>query len=282
MGPGDPCLRIDAPDCLRIALNTPEGVVAATFWHRGDEIQTQLVGDAKSWIADHLSELIGLQYQPPQFEEPRRLREIAHRFQGMRIPRLPCISARLVQIILQQLVSFRDACHGWRQLVYRFGQRVPGHDDLWFPPGADVLRGLVSHQFVECGILPQHGRRIVEVMRHSTKIEARWNAGRDPESLDRTCELLQHIPGIGPWTIGFLRGAGLGDPDAEVLGDYSHPKHVSYFFTGNTTADDEEMLRLLEPYRPHRFYVLALLLKGSPPPPRQGPRCPSIRERFRW
>ncbi len=281
MGQGDPCLRFDGPNHLRLALNTQDGPVAVTLKHRGDEIQADLVGDGQSWIADHLSELIGLQYPPPRFEVPRRLREIAHRFQGMRIPRLPCISARLVQIILQQLVSFRDACHGWRQLVHRFGQPVPGHEDLWFPPGPDILRRPVSHQFVECGILPQHGRRIVEAMRHSSKIEACWNAGRDPESLECTCELMLRIPGIGEWSIGFLRGAGLGDPDAVVLGDYSHPKHVSYFFTGNTTAEDKEMLRLLEPYRPHRFYVLALLLKGSPPAPRQGTRRRSIRGRFR-
>ena len=66
-----------------------------------------------------------------------------------------------------------------------------------------------------------------------------------------------------------------------VLGDYGHPHQVAHFFTGKDRSDDAEMLRLLEPHRPHRFRVLNLLIMGAPPAPRYGPRRASLRERFR-
>ena len=76
----------------------------------------------------------------------------------------------------------------------------------------------------------------------------------------------------------------MGDADAEVLGDYSMPKLVSYFFENDLQAadqaTDDDLIRLLEPYRPHRFYVLTLLNRGAKPPPRRGPRRKSLRERF--
>ncbi|MEM8866321.1 MAG: DNA-3-methyladenine glycosylase 2 family protein, partial [Planctomycetota bacterium] len=181
-----------------------------------------------------------------------------------------------------QLVSFRDACAGWRQLVRRYGTPSPDLPKLWYPPEPGVLKRLVSSQFIECGILPQHGRRIVETMRRATRLEEAWNAGDGADAADRLCNRLELLPGIGPWTIGFLRGSSLGDVDAELVGDYSHPKHVAHFFGKPIAgADDEQMLKLLEPYRPHRFYALCLIILGSPAPPRRGPRRRSIRDRLR-
>ena len=281
MGQGDPCLRFDGANGMRLALLTPEGPAAVILRQDGEQIATQTCGDGGEWLKPHLPAMLGIDYQPPDIREPRALKDIAVRLSGMRIPRLPAISLRVVQIILQQLISYRDACAGWRQIVHRYGSPVPRHDDLWFPPTPAVLRRLASHEFIECGVLPQHGRRIVEAMRHTMKIEAAWQAGTSATSIDRTCDFLSLIPGIGPWTVGFLRGTGLGDSDAEVRGDYGHPKHVSYFFNHHVDADDEEMLRLLEPYRPHRFYVLSLLINGTPKPPRRGPRGRSLRDRLR-
>ena len=53
------------------------------------------------------------------------------------------------------------------------------------------------------------------------------------------------------------------------------------FFRGSEDADDDDMLRLLDPFRPHRFYVLSLLLKGGPVPPRRGPRATRLRYRLK-
>ncbi len=281
MGSGDPCLQIDAPDRLRLALQSPHGPATIEVIQEASRLRVTLVGAASEWFSQHMEALLGIGFRPPTIRTPRRLRDVAHRFAGMRVPQLPSVSLRLVQILLQQLISFRDACAGWRNLVHRHGTPVQSSSGLWFPPPPRILAKMVSYQFVECGILPQLGQRVVAAMRSSSRIETIWDAGRDAGAADRTCDSLRRIPGIGPWTIGFLRGAGLGDADAVVLGDYGHPRHVAHFFTGRETADDQEMLRLLEPYRPHRFYTLALLLQGVPRLPRRGPRRNRLRDRFR-
>lgn len=280
MGPADPCLRVEPTGRVRLAMQTCDGPAAADMQIKAGTVEASCRGEAGEQLLPELSDVLGLWFEPPQIDHPSKLRRIAKKYEGMRIPRLPAISLRLVQIILQQLISYRDACYGWRQLVLKHGCRVAGDDDLWYPPSPDVIRKLASYQFIECGIPPKHGRRIVEAMRFSKRLESLWADGRDADCADRVCELLAKIPGIGPWTIGFLRAAGLGDADAEILGDYGHPKHVSYFFTGSADGDDAEMLRLLEPYRPYRSYVLCLLIKGAPTPPRRGPKRRSLRDQY--
>ena len=114
------------------------------------------------------------------------------------------------------------------------------------------------------------------------RLEATWGGGVAATARERTCALLSQQRGVGPWTIGYLRGSALGDSDAVVLGDYGFPRQVAYFFTGQPQeATDDDMLRLLQPYRPHRFYVLALLLKSGLRPPRRGPRRARLRDRLR-
>jgi len=281
MGRGDPCFQFASPQLLRFTTPTPAGPAVCTIVHQGEQLEFTSAGDGGEWIAPFAADIAGVNFQPPDLEQPPRLKAIAHQYAGMRLPKLPAISLRLVQVILQQLITFRDACAGWRNLVHRHGTAVPEQPDLWFPPTPQALSRLVSTQFIECGILPKHGRTVVEAMRRSRRIEQAWATGAEPESLQRVSNLLAKLPGIGPWTIGFLRGTGLGDADAEVWGDYSHPKHIAYFFEQAEDATDEDMFRLLEPYRPHRFYAMSLVVKGSPRPPRRGPRRRSLRERFR-
>lgn len=281
MGRGDPCFRFDSPRQLRLAVQTPEGPAVCHIIHEQDRVRVTTSGPAGDWLSPYGADIAAVRYQPPELSEPAKLKTIALQHAGMRLPRLPVVSIRLVQIILQQLISFRDACAGWRNLVQRYGTPVPHEPDLWYPPTPLELARLVSTQFIECGILPRHGRTIVDAMRRSRRIEQAWAAGQDPESLERVSSLLAKLPGIGPWTIGFLRGTSLGDADAELRGDYSHPGHVAYFFGGGAEATDEAMFRLLEPYRPHRFYAMSLIARGSPRPRRRGPRRRSLRERFR-
>lgn len=281
MGRGDPCFQFDSPQVLRFTTLTPAGPAICEIVHQGEQLKVTCSGDGGPWLAPFAADIAGVSYQPPEFTHPPRLKAITHEHAGMRLPKLPTISIRLVQVILQQLITFRDACVGWRNLVHRHGTAVDSQPDLWLPPTPQELSRLASSQFIECGILPKHGRTIVEAMRRSRRIEEAWARGEEPESLERVSNLLAKLPGIGAWTIGFLRGTGLGDADAEVWGDYSHPKHIAYFFERAETATDEDMFRLLEPYRPHRFYAMSLIVKGSPRPPRRGPRRRSLRERFR-
>ena len=278
LGRGDPCVRIDSEHVVRCALSTRQGAAALRLTREPETLRVELVGDDLEWLQPRLPAALGLSFTPPILEGPHRLRALAHRLAGLRLLKLPVLFPRIVQLILQQLVTFQDACHGWRSLVQRYGIAVD--DDLYLPPTPAVLARLASYQFVECGILPQHGRRIRGLARLADRIETLWGVGDSPDAINQTSDYLLHQRGIGPWTVGDLRGSAMGDDDAIVIGDYGFPKHVAYFFEGREEADDDEMLRILEPYQPHRFYVLSLLIKGTKPPPRRAPRHRLLRHRL--
>ncbi|MEM9185206.1 MAG: hypothetical protein AAGB00_01770 [Planctomycetota bacterium] len=291
MGAGNPCLR-HSVSAAEMTLATPAGGVVVLAQRGADALRVSLAGAGAGWVRPHLPGLFGLLDDATGFAPEGRLRRVVQKHTGLRLPRLPVVSHRLVQVVLQQLISFRDACRGWRRLVLRYGEAVPGGGGLYLPPAAGRLATLTVAEYTACDILPRHARLIRELAKQAAGLERLWDAGAAADSTgsggdgsdgaaDRLSDYLLRQPGVGPWTVGYLRGAGLGDADAVVLGDYGHPHHVAYFFTGKERSDDAEMLRLLEPYRPHRFRVLQHLILGSAPPPRRGPRRARLNRRLR-
>ena len=279
MGKGNPCLRHDDTRA-QLTLDTPEGVVAVAATHAGESLQVLADGPGAEWVEPRLGALFGLRDDASGFAPTGKLKRLADANRGLRLPRLPTVFARSVQVVLQQLITFRDACRGWRLLTQRFGEEVPGSDGLFYPPPAERIARLATYQLMECDIAPKHARVILALAKQAAGLERLWGGGDDHAAIDRLSEHLLAQTGIGDWTVGYLRGAGLGDADALVLGDYGHPHHVAYFFTGQERSDDAEMVRLLEPYRPHRFRALTLLIQGAKPPPRRGPRREPLRKRF--
>ena len=68
------------------------------------------------------------------------------------------------------------------------------------------------------------------------------------------------------WTSAEVRSRALGDPDAVSFGDYHVAKDIGWAVTG-TPYDDEELRAFLEPWRPQRNRVAALIaLAGRRPP----------------
>ena len=76
---------------------------------------------------------------------------------------------------------------------------------------------------------------------------------------DEAAVALESLPGISAWTTAKTLEVSHGDPDQVPVGDF-HMKHVVvHHMTGRDRGTDEEMLELLEPFRPHRGRVLRLL-----------------------
>lgn len=282
MGRADPCVDRESPDRVRLAFAGSSGPVVITAYHSDATLHVCVEGDDATFFESRLTGLLGLEFPlPPKLEGPRRLREIAHRRQGMRLPRTPLLFPQLVKTVLQQLVSWNDATHGWRQLVQRYGTSLSGEAKLFAPPTPKALARLATHHFVECGILPEHGRRIVRLARIADRIETTWGGGLSEDAIRETCELLEHQRGVGPWTLAMLRGTAMGDGNVVVRGDYGLPSQVAYFFGEPTPATDDDLERLLEPYRPHRFLVTWLIVLSGHKPPRRGPRAARLRDRMR-
>ena len=82
---------------------------------------------------------------------------------------------------------------------------------------------------------------------------------------------LASIRGIGPWTLGLIKAVAFGDTDAVPVGDYHIPNTVAWNLHGISRATDDEMLEMLEPYKPHRWRVIRLCKMNSSAP-KYGPR----------
>ncbi|CAN5413482.1 hypothetical protein BH09ACT12_BH09ACT12_15210 [soil metagenome] len=154
-------------------------------------------------------------------------------------------------------------------LVHRFGERAPGpgvERKLWVQPAADVLRTIPSWEWLRMHIDPARSRTIVTTARVAGTLERLTTL--TPHEVDRR---LRSLPGIGVWTSAEVRSRAFGDPDAVSFGDYHIAKDVGWALTG-TPFDDDEMAAFLEPYRPQRGRVPALLAAGGLRRPRHGPR----------
>ncbi len=90
----------------------------------------------------------------------------------------------------------------------------------------------------------------------------------DPDEADRR---LRSQPGIGEWTSAEVRSRAMGDADAVSFGDYHVAKDIGWALTGEQ-MDDGQLAELLEPWRPHRGRVQALLGLAGLRRPRHGPR----------
>jgi AraC family transcriptional regulator of adaptative response / DNA-3-methyladenine glycosylase II len=121
-----------------------------------------------------------------------------------------------LQAVLGQQVSVAAARTAMTRLATALGERLPlalagDGPDLLFPSaatvaehGADVLRG--------------PARRTATVVGLAAALDGglALHAGRDPDGFHAD---LTALPGIGPWTAGYLAIRILGDPDELLPGD---------------------------------------------------------------
>jgi 3-methyladenine DNA glycosylase/8-oxoguanine DNA glycosylase len=203
--------------------------------------------------------LLGLHDTPSSFQPPEgpgRLRILARRGRGLHLPCSPFVFDGLTGVILQQRVAWRDATRSYRLLAEKAGEPAPGPTDLRLPPSPRRWAALSGHELERAGVDGQRARALRGAARHADAIDAVFGLPR-AEARAR----LAALPGCGPWTVGMTLGYVLGDPDAVIPGDLHLPRLVSWALTGDVsgTANDERMLRLLEPYAGHRFRLVRLL-----------------------
>jgi 3-methyladenine DNA glycosylase/8-oxoguanine DNA glycosylase len=266
MGSFDPTLRVD-DHRVQLAIRTPDGPVGLVIDQHETNVEARGWGDGSHWIAERLDRLLGLQDSPKSFQPSDRvMKSLVRRFSGMHLPRFPRVFDRVVQVILLQRVSWRDAVAAWKRMVQRLGEDAPGPLSQILPPCPRTLASTPYYELVGCGVPHRQARTIQQVAFHARRIEE--SAEQGIESFTKT---LSAIPGIGPWTIGYLHGIALADPDATLPGDYNLPHTVSWVLAGEERGDEKRMMGLLEPYRGHRFRVIRLIWMKGAKPPRHGP-----------
>ncbi len=259
------------PDGWWLGSRTPEGPGSIRVTRTREELIGEAWGEGSGWLLDRLGDLGGLSDDPARFETDHPLvSELHRRHQGWRFGRTGLVFDSLVAAVCAQKVTGEEASAAVRGLSYRFGDPAPGpNPGVRLPPAAERMAAAPYWEFHDLHLEKRRADVIRAVSAEHDAIDCL--ALSSPQ--DAAAELAR-FRGIGAWSVAKTLEVSHGDPDQVAVGDF-HIKHmVVHHLTGKDRGTDEEMLELLEPFRPHRGRV-ARLLHTLGHEPKFGPRMPA-------
>ena len=274
-GRADPTHRVTEDGAVWRTSAMPTGPVTYRLTQSSlADVVCQAWGPGAEELVAGLPDLLGARDTAEGFEPHcTLLADTAARVPGLRIPRTGRVVEALVPAVLEQKVTGKEARAAFRYLVLRFGTPAPGPAPagMRVPPTAEVWRHVPSWEWHRAGVDPKRSRTICLAMRVAARLEE--VVGMGPADAARR---LTAVSGIGVWTVAEVAQRALGDTDALSVGDYHLSQSVGWALAGRP-LDDEGMVELLEPWRPHRYRVVRLLecsssLPGGSGKPRFGPR----------
>ena len=247
---------VDADGWWR-GFRTPSGEVTLNLHRRRPEIlEARAWGRGAEWALGMLTAISGLDDDPAGFatEDPI-IHHLHRRHQGWRFARTGLVLDALVEAVVAQKVTSTEAKRSMRGLQRAFSESAPGpKKGLRLPPDPEQLAAAPYYRLHEVGIEKARADILRRVSSNRLRIEA---MGDDVTAT--VAERLASVRGVGRWTIAKTLAISHGDPDQVAVGDFHHKHIVVYHLTGRPRGTDEEMLQLLEPFRPHRGRVVRLL-----------------------
>ena len=268
-GPYDPCIRVDGTGAIWRATRTPEGPSTTRFAQTSGGVEIESFGPGAAWSIESAPGLLGADDDPTGFAPTGKLGAIYRANPGIRITRTKAVYEAAIRSICEQLVTGREAQRTFAKLTRAFGEKAPGPVDLWLPPSPKKIARLTYGELHPSGLEAKRALTLREVARAATSIE---KTAAMP--IAEAYRKLAHVRGIGPWTLAEIAVVAWGDADAVSVGDFHLKNTVVYAFTGKPRGTDEQMLELLEPYRPHRARVVKLIEAAGIRAPRFGARRP--------
>ena len=221
-----------------------------------DVVECEAWGAGVAEFADALPAMLGVDDDASGFSPLEPTIAAAHRnAPHLRLGRTGRVLEALIPAVIEQRVAGADSFRSWRLLVTRYGGPAPGPAPahMRVPPSTEVWRRIPSWEFHRANVDPGRARTIVGCAQRASSLERL--SGRAPESARNA---LTSVPGVGVWTAAETAQRAFGDADALSVGDYHLAKAVGWALLGHA-IDDAEMVRLLEPLRPHRYRAVRLL-----------------------
>lgn len=266
-GPGDPCFQIDADGAIwRTSLQRTGAVTGRIVRTARQTVCCQAWGEGAEEFIDNLPGLLGLDDDTAGFQPGHPVvARAAGRVPHLRLGRTGRVLEALIPAVLEQRVQGVDAFRSWRLLVTRYGSAAPGPapPKMRVPPSAQTWRRIPSWEFHRANVDPGRARTVVACAAHADSLE---------RQTDR--DTFTALPGVGVWTAAEVAQRALGDADALSVGDYHLSTMIGTTLLGHP-IDDDAMVELLEPMRPHRYRVVRLLeVSGLARLTRRGPRLP--------
>ncbi|MGB1505839.1 MAG: DNA-3-methyladenine glycosylase family protein [Acidimicrobiales bacterium] len=235
---------------------TPDGPASVAFRTGTDgTIRADAWGPGTDWALTQLPSLLGADDETVDDFRPTHpvVRHLAGQFASLRLGSTNRWYEALTAAAIGQRVVAADARTSRTRLAFRYGRQpvalapVPA-----FPEPGRMLR-LPDHDFHCVGIDRGRARVVRVAARYAERIEQLAEVpGADAD------QLLQRLPGVGPWTAALATSVAGGHADAVPVGDLHIPRLVSRALSGED-GDDNRMLELLEPFRGHRQRVVRLI-----------------------
>jgi AraC family transcriptional regulator, regulatory protein of adaptative response / DNA-3-methyladenine glycosylase II len=178
---------------------------------------------------------------------------------GLRVPGAWDGFELAVRAILGQQISVRAASTLAGRLVALCGRRLdaPAGGLTHLFPTADAVAALDPARL---GLPRARGEALVGLARAVAQGDVELGPGA---SLDATVAALRTLPGVGPWTAGYLAMRAAGEPDAFPAGDLGIRKALG---APGAPVSERDAERLAAPWRPWRAYAAMHLWASLPAP----------------
>ncbi len=268
-GSSDPTFRLAADGALWRTTTTLDGPASLRLSRVGDTVCAEGWGAGAAWAVAAAPDSLGARDDVAGFVPPPGLVERTWQGNpGLRIPRTRRVWDVLALAILEQKVTGKESLRSWRELLAVAGTPAPGPTPpgMRVPPTPAAVLAVPDWTWHRCGV---DGARRRALRAAATVAGAMERAVELPA--EQAISWLCHIPGVGRWTAAEVAQRALGDADHPSVGDYHVPGFVGWALLGRP-LDDDGMLEVLAPYRPHRHRVVRLLEISGFRKPRFGPR----------
>jgi 3-methyladenine DNA glycosylase/8-oxoguanine DNA glycosylase len=261
------------------ATRTPEGPGVQFIRNDGaGGVEVDAWGPGADWLCDRAPILVGSLDDTSAFAPDHPLiAELWRKYHPVRIPCTQAVFEALLPVILEQKVTGTEAHRSLARLQSALSEPAPtvqGGPELLLPPDPQVIAGTPSHVLHAAGVELKRSDAIRRAAAYARRLDEAAEI-----SIDEAYRRIRAIPGLGVWTAAEVGLMALGDADALSVGDYHLKNTAAYAFTGEPRGTDEQMVELLEPFRPQRGRVMQLLRLGGYSAPKFGPRL-SIQPRW--
>ncbi len=264
-GGGDPSVRV-RDGCVWRATRTPDGPATVCYEQLRDEIAVRAWGPGAEHAIAAAPDVLGARDDLSGWDARAHpvVRELDRRMQGFRMIATSAVFEAIVPTVLEQKVTSHEAHEAWRRMVWSWGEEAPGQDAVVrLPPSPEKLAGEPYYRFHDFGVEKKRTDIVRRLASRARRVEEASVLGRSR---------LEAFDGIGAWTSAKVAQAAWADADAVAVGDYWLAGIVVYTLTGKRGGDDDAMLELLEPFRPHRGRASRLLKIGGSKAPPRGPK----------
>ncbi|HEX6940469.1 MAG TPA: hypothetical protein VF158_13725 [Longimicrobiales bacterium] len=207
---------------------------------------------------DAARRLLGADWDFPGFAAMAQgdplLGPLVRRYGWLARPQLPDAYEALIRAILEQQVSVKAAATMTRRFILRFGRPLPEPDGgfVAFPRPADVagaglegLRGM--------GLTRAKERSVIAASEAAAAGEI--DAG-----------MLTALPGVGPWSAGYVRMRALADGDVFLDGDLGIRVALGRLLGRDAPVTAAEARALAEHWAPWRTHAMTYLWRSLAAP----------------